>query len=106
MFRAIAASKADFVDPQGVAHGLQSGCTEDNLKHGARLFYAIAATLGAVVSNNACSSDSAGDAALEVGDNGNGTSTAGTGTGLGPGTPVTTPEPEKEVDKAFRVPVV
>jgi hypothetical protein len=75
------------------------------LKHGARLFYAIAATLGAVVSTNACGSDSAGDAALEAGDNGHGTSTAGTSGNLGPGTPVT-PEPEKEVDKAFRVPVV
>lgn len=74
------------------------------MKHGARLFYAIAATLGAVASN-ACGSDASGDDSLNVGADGSGAnaSTGGT-TNLGVGTPV--PQPEKEVDRAFRVPVV
>ena len=74
------------------------------MKHGARLFYAIAATLGAVVT--ACGMDASPSALTGRGidDSGNGTATGGS-TNLSPGTPVT-PEPEKEVDRAFRVPVV
>ena len=75
------------------------------MKHGARLFYAVAATLGAVVAG-ACSSDASGDAAFNGPADPSGNGTAGTGSNLGEGVPVTTPDPEKEVDRAFRVPVV
>lgn len=104
MSSAIAASKADFVDLQQVAHRLHSDCTEDQVKHRARLFYAIAATLGAVASN-ACGVDSANDdGAPASGDFGPGAS--GGTSNLGGGTPIPTPDPEQEVDTAFRVPVV
>lgn len=75
------------------------------MKQGARLFYAIAATLGAVAAG-ACGSDAAGeaDAAADFGPSGS--SSGGKGSDLGEGVPVTTPDPEKEVDRAFRVPVV
>ena len=70
--------------------------------HGARLFYAIAATLGAVVT--ACSMSE--DASPLRGFDGSGNASAGTGTNLPPGMQVPTPEPETEVDRAYRVPVV
>lgn len=105
MFRVIVASKADSVAPQSLARALQSGWTEEHLKHGATLFNAIAATLGAVAFA-ACGASGSEDAALDAGSPDGHSSSGGTGTNLGPGTPVVTPEPEKEVDKAFRVPVV
>jgi len=74
------------------------------LKHGARLFYAIAVTLGAVVS--ACGMDAASPSAQADRGAGSGNTTAGTSSNLPPGMQVPTPEPEKEVDRAFRVPVV
>jgi hypothetical protein len=73
------------------------------LKHGARLFYAIAATLGAVVT--ACSTSGDDASGLNIGP-GDGNAAAGKGANLPPGMQVPTPEPEKEVDRAFRVPVV
>ncbi|HEX2871028.1 MAG TPA: hypothetical protein VHP33_07230 [Polyangiaceae bacterium] len=72
------------------------------MKHGARLFYAIAATLGAITACSMSGSDSSDLA--RTNDGGPGLGTGGT-TSLGPGTPVPA-EPEKEVDRAFRVPVV
>ena len=74
------------------------------MKHGARLFYAIAVTLGAVVS--ACGMDAASPSAQADRGAGSGNTTAGTSSNLPPGMQVPTPEPEKEVDRAFRVPVV
>ena len=107
MFGALLASKAGFVGSQAVARGLQSQVTEEYVKHGARLFCAIAATLGAVTAA-ACGMDDAstkGGAGFN-GDN-HGSGTAGTGANLGPGVPVEQPpKPEQEVDRAFRVPVV
>jgi len=98
------ASKAGFADSRAMAHRLQSRCIEEYVKHGARLFYAIAATLGAVTAA-ACSMDSTSSADAARGDgNPQDSGTAGTAD-LGVGMPVGQP-PETEVDRAFRVPVV
>lgn len=73
------------------------------MKHGARLFYGIAATLGAIT---ACSMS---DASKAFDDSGRGTDGSGASAGkssLDPGMQIPQPEPEKEVDRAFRVPVV
>ncbi len=74
------------------------------MKHRGRLFYAIAATLGAV---SACSMSGSSDDLANGFDRGAaGPGSGGSSSSLGPGVQVETPEPEKEVDRAFRVPVV
>ena len=105
MFGAIAASKRRCTDSQAVARGLQSRCIEEYVKHGARLFYAIAATLGAVTAA-ACSMDSNTSSDAASGDGSNRGPSSGGTTNLGVGVPVEQPKPEQEVDRAFRVPVV
>jgi hypothetical protein len=106
MWGALLASKAGFGDSQALARPLQPQCIEEYVKHGARLYCAIAATLGAVTAA-ACSMDGSATrdgSGFDSGENA-GSATAGSSS-LGPGVPVDNTPQEQEVDRAFRVPVV
>jgi hypothetical protein len=74
------------------------------LKYGARLFYAVAATLGAVT---ACGASGGDDDSIAGSDDNHGNGFGGT-TNIpsGGGSGNQQPEPEQELDRAFRVPVV
>jgi len=75
------------------------------LKHGARLFYAVAATLGAVTAcaaNDATKAEGNSDAHGQT----TGGSTSNGGVLSPSGGTSSQPQPEQELDQAFRVPVV
>lgn len=98
-----AASKRGPRGARSLAQRLHSQCDEAQVKHGARLSFAIASTLVGLGACAGMGTDSAGDDDYAP-SAGTGSNSGGSG-GLPPGKGVDQP-PEHELEQTFRVPVV